>query len=100
MYKYIAKLQATFGGTIETTVRTETKTGFGITITPYEEIVWHSMALKCEASSPNLLKFALHWDFMPVLVASKFEEDLIENQHHFFHYPRSRYSKLIDHIWP
>ena len=32
---------------------------------------------------------------MPVLVASKFEEDLIENEHHFFHH-----SKMIDQIWP
>ena len=33
------------------------------------------MALNCEASSPIQLKFELHWDFMPLLVASKFEED-------------------------
>ena len=38
------------------------------------------MALNCEASSLILLKFELNWDFMPVLVASKFEEDLIENE--------------------
>ena len=79
---YNSKLQATFGGTVET--RTETKTGFCITKTPYEEIFWHSMALNCEASSPIQLKFELHWDFMPVLVASMFEEDLIENEHHLF----------------
>ena len=42
------------------------------------------MALDCEASSPIQLKFKLRWDFMPVLVASKFEEDLIGNNHHFF----------------
>ena len=42
------------------------------------------MALNCEASSSIQLKFELHWDFMPVLVASKFEEDLIENEHHLF----------------
>ena len=40
------------------------------------------MALNCEASSPIQLKFELHWDFMPVLVPSKFEEDLIENELH------------------
>ena len=40
---------------------------------------WHSMVLNCETSNPIQLKFELHWDFMPVLVASKFEEDLIEN---------------------
>ena len=42
------------------------------------------MALNCEASSPIHQKFELHWYFMPVLVASKFEEDFIENEHHFF----------------
>ena len=42
------------------------------------------MALNYEASSPIKLKFELHWDFMPVLIASKFEEDLIENEHNFF----------------
>ena len=36
---------------------------------------------------------------MPVLVASKFEEDLIENEHHFFP-QRARNSKMIDQIWP
>ena len=81
MYKYNSKLQATFGGTVETT-GTETKTNFCITKTPYEEIFWHSMALNCEASSPIQLKFGLHWDIMPVLIASKFE-DLIENEHFF-----------------
>ena len=58
------------------------------------------MALNCEASSPIQLKFELHWDFMSVLVASKFEEDLIENEHHFFHHSRARNSKMIDGIWP
>ena len=76
MYKYNSKLQATS----ETTgTGTETKTGFCITKTPYEENVWHSMALNCEASCLIQLKFELHWNFMPVLVTSKFEEDLIEN---------------------
>ena len=37
---------------------------------------------------------------MPVLVASKFEKDLIENEHHFFHHSRARNSKIIDQIWP
>ena len=37
---------------------------------------------------------------MPVLVASKFEEDLIENKHHFFHHSRAGNSKMIDQIWP
>ena len=49
-----------------------------------KEIFWHSMALNCEASSPIQLKFELHRDFVPVLVASKSEEDLIENEHYFF----------------
>ena len=81
MYKYNSKLQAI----VETTgTGTETKIGFCITKTPYEDIFWHSMALNCEASSPIQLKFKLHWDFMPVLVASKFEEYLNENEHNFF----------------
>ena len=42
------------------------------------------MALNCEASSTIQQKFELYWDFMPVLVASKFEEVLIENEHYFF----------------
>ena len=83
MYKYNSELQTTFGGTVATT-GTETKTGFCITKTPYEEMFCHPRALNCEASSPVQLKFELHWDFMPVLVASKFEEDMIENEHHFF----------------
>ena len=37
---------------------------------------------------------------MPVLVASKFEEDLIDNEHHFFHHSRARNSKMIDQNWP
>ena len=41
------------------------------------------MALNCEASSPFQVKFELHWDFMTVLVASKFEEDLIKNEYFF-----------------
>ena len=41
-------------------------------------------ALNCKASSPTQMKFEIHWDFLPVLVASKFEEDLIENEQHFF----------------
>ena len=85
MYKYNSKLQVTFGGTVETTgTGTKTKTDFCITKTSYEEFFWHSMALNCKASSPIQLKVELHWDFMPVLVSSKFEEDLIENEHHFF----------------
>ena len=58
------------------------------------------MALNCEASSPIQLKFELFWDFMPVLVASKFEDDLIEREHHFFHYSMARNSKMLDQIWP
>ena len=39
MYKYNSKLQATFGGTVETTgTGTETKTGFYITKTTYEDL--------------------------------------------------------------
>ena len=57
-YKYKSKLQATFGGIVETTA------GFCITKTPYEEFYWHSMALNCEANSPIQLKFERHWDFM------------------------------------
>ena len=71
------------GGIAETTW-TETKTGFYITKTSYKKIVWHSMALNCETNSPIQLKFEFHWDFMPVLVSSKFEEDMIENKHNFF----------------
>ena len=38
---------------------------------------------------------------MPVLVASKFEEDLIENEHHFFfHHSKVHNSEMIDQIWP
>ena len=72
----------TFGETVETT-GTETKPGFCITETPYEEIFWHPRALNCEASSLIQLKFELPLEFMSVLVASKFE-DVIENEHHFF----------------
>ena len=68
-YKFNSKLQTTFGGTVET-IGAETKTGFCITKTPYEDFFWHSRALNREASSPIQLKFELHWDFMPVLVAS------------------------------
>ena len=50
---------------------------------PSQEIFWNSRVLNCEASSPIQLKFELHWDFRSVLVASKFEEDLTENEHHF-----------------
>ena len=45
---------------------------------------WHSMAFNCETSIPIQLKFELPWDFMPVLVASTFEEDLTDNEHQFF----------------
>ena len=84
MYKYNSKLQAMFDGTVETTgTGTETKTGFCTTKTLYGEIFWHSMTLNCEASSPIQRKLELHWDFKPVLVESNFEEDLIENEHHF-----------------
>ena len=82
-YKYNSKLQETFGGTVETT-GTKIKTGFCITKMPYKEFFWHSMALNCEVSSLMQLKFELYWDFMPVLVVSKFEEDVIENEPNFF----------------
>ena len=67
---------------------------------PYKEIFWHSVVLKCEASSPIQLKFELHWDFKPILVASKFEEDLTENEHFFFfNHSRAPNSKMTDQIW-
>ena len=85
LYKHNLKLQANFGGTVETTgTGTKTKTGFCITKTLNMEIFWHSVALIYEASSPIQLKFELHWDFMPILVTGKFEEDLTENEHYFF----------------
>ena len=37
---------------------------------------------------------------MPVLVASKFEEDMTENEYlFFFHLSRARNSKMIDQTW-
>ena len=87
-YKYNWKLHMTFDGTVETT-GTETKKRFlhNKNTLSYEEMFWHPRALNCKASSQIQLKFELHWDFMPVLVASKFEEDMIENKHHFFFSP-------------
>ena len=55
----------------------------------------HLTAKPAVRSSWNLNSTEIY----PVLVASKSEEDMTENEHHFLHHLRACNSKMIDQIW-